>query len=335
MSQTTTDPATTSSDISSISDKKVFLHVGLHKTGSTSLQNHLFSELDANTFAYNPGGREVLNKLIIPIIRHRHTTQTKPMEAKITAFTEYIQEQILPVRQNNVLLSHECLSGEPQSRKSNVEILVQTCKAWFPNAHIIIMLRNQADWLVSIYAQRAKVEFLQWIREDKPFLTLHQSLRYHDGKFQEHSSHPDLEDESMNALGFAYQDKVRIYQELFGNERVHVLFFEHFKQNPAAFIQQLADILGVKLTYKSLPKTNQALNESQISTRRLICNLPLPVRARRMIASLYMKFLENKLSQDKLALDSSLRRQLFEYYQEHNAWLEPYFPNDEVRSYYL
>ena len=100
---------------------KIILHIGLHKTGTTFLQNHIFPRLkNTNYFRGWHGLRNITNK------NHK-----------------------------NILISDEKFSGDPfnlnyiESFKNNIDNLHMLC----PKATVLISVRHPKEWILSLYKQ--------------------------------------------------------------------------------------------------------------------------------------------------------------------------------------
>ena len=106
----------------------VIIHVGCHKTGTTFLQECVFPYIDGVLYYYKPENVEE-----IPIIGK------KP-----------------------VLISNEEFSRSMPTRDKQLETLLQL-KNLYPNAKIIIGVRNDASWMRSCYAQTIKTGgYMSW-----------------------------------------------------------------------------------------------------------------------------------------------------------------------------
>lgn len=105
---------------------KIFIHVGLRRTGTSFLQQKIFSKLD---------GINYIDKHKLPLT-------------------------YLRIDNNKTnLISYEGLSGKPydiiDAKDTRFEI-ADTLKQLFPGAKIIIGIRETEDWLKSCYAESIK-----------------------------------------------------------------------------------------------------------------------------------------------------------------------------------
>lgn len=116
-------------------ENDIYIHIGMHKTGTSYLQKHVFSQLN--------------NKL----------TYIFGFDKLIYSFPQQFE--------NKILISDEILSGIPfvtstiKKRfgdinynyfESNEQILIKL-SMMFPKAKLIIGFRNHSNWLLSLYKQ--------------------------------------------------------------------------------------------------------------------------------------------------------------------------------------
>lgn len=112
-------------------NRKLYIHIGLHKTGSTSLQKGYFPEFE-------------------------NLTYLKSFDLKL--FTNKWEN-------SEFLISSEGLTGIPWNKKwisgikndynwiDSFKLTILNLKTIFPNAHLIIVFRKHGDLLISLYKQ--------------------------------------------------------------------------------------------------------------------------------------------------------------------------------------
>jgi hypothetical protein len=148
----------------------IFIHIGLHKTGTTYLQNKVFPLLkDVNYISV--------------------------FSTSIVGNKNFVLCEKLSKEQIN-LISDEALSGIPYdstSSASRSEIANRLYRL-YPNAKIIITFRNKDDWLKSVYKQYTKrdrektgLDFNGWYNTlfDKSLLDFKSYEKYLKEKFSE------------------------------------------------------------------------------------------------------------------------------------------------------
>lgn len=193
------------------------LHIGYHKTGTSWLQQCVFSNPEAgftkiaglrtlaraNPFAFEPEG-----------IRAEVKRKIGRAQAR----------DLIPV------LSNERLSGHPHSGGYDSKIIADRLAAVFPNARVLVVIREQADMLTSIYKQYLK--------------------KGGAGSFRQYvTAPPDAGRMPLFRFDFLeYHRLVGYYQELFGATNVLVLPYELLATQPDVFLEQIGGFLGVPVT---------------------------------------------------------------------------------------
>lgn len=135
-------------------DSDIILHIGLHKTATTWLQNEIFSKMNV----------------------------------------EYIHDFNLstPLKKNKVIISHEKLSGNPVflSSATTRYVYANRLSRIFPNAKVIISFRDKKSWVSSLWKQYiiegGTKKFEDFKKElDQDFLDYDTYLHFLKGHFKE------------------------------------------------------------------------------------------------------------------------------------------------------
>ena len=143
---------------------RLVVHIGTHKTGSTSIQAYCMDNYDSLLQAgclyprsgrYNEKGVMVINHH--PLVRSMIGESTRPLHEQLNE----LGEEIATTNPDTVILSSEILSREYLSAEP-YEIIRQL----FPSAKVewVIFLRAQADVLTSRYAELIKTGKIVWPR---------------------------------------------------------------------------------------------------------------------------------------------------------------------------
>jgi hypothetical protein len=113
-------------------EKKLFIHVGLHKTGTTFLQKQIFPNIP-NVNYYGP----YMNGILIP----NFVLNVKVPENKTT------------------IISCEGLSGHPgfSFNECSREEIADRLHSLYPHSKIIIVTRKKERWVDSLYKQYIKM----------------------------------------------------------------------------------------------------------------------------------------------------------------------------------
>lgn len=231
----------------SSTDKQILLHIGYPKSASTTLQKCLFCKGKNSTFLglyprNNIGIDSSKNTQGIPYLK----------DSKLQAFYKYLHNsrEYDPIRaiglwrsiesthasgKSSILLSHEALTA-PFFSKVNSAEKRQRLKLLFPKAKILIVIRNQFDWLRSQY-------------RDHPFdpdnLTSGEAYKFNQWTDKVLSGHRSSR--VMEALN--YVKVIKSYEKDFGKGNVNVLLFEELTEDLPAFSQKMAEFLGEEYTF--------------------------------------------------------------------------------------
>ena len=123
--------------------KKLYLHIGLHKTGTTSIQ--LFMHKNATQIHDDYG----VCYLPIPsddIVPYQHRFLNKLMISNEEEFINQFEKSLNNA--DTILISSECFL-----EKSEYAEQLAKLKHLFDETHIIIYLRRQDEWIESLYKQ--------------------------------------------------------------------------------------------------------------------------------------------------------------------------------------
>jgi hypothetical protein len=141
----------------------VFIHVGLHKTGSTFLQSEVFNKM-SDIESINFFNKDFLQK------EFEYIQSSNPIyfdKKKIKNLENFFKEKT-----NNFLISSEQFSGNFnfQITGTGTQFFnnMKMLKDIFPKIKIIIIFRNQLDLLISHYKDEVvnglTLDFEEWLR---------------------------------------------------------------------------------------------------------------------------------------------------------------------------
>ena len=118
--------------------------------------------------------------------------------------------------------------------QSKVGIYADRIKTLFPNGEILLTIRNQIKIIESNYLHFGRI--LKNL--PKPYSRRHVEMdAWLDWCWQNW-------DNSLFGL-IDYDKHIRMYQKIFGPEKVHILLFEDFVNNPDEYIEKLSNIFGI------------------------------------------------------------------------------------------
>jgi hypothetical protein len=251
-----------------ITDKSVTIHVGLHKTATTFLQERLFPALPGIRFVHplhvprdddGPVEKFVLecffrNGACIDMQRH---------ERDITSWLETVDE-------GHVLISSEAIVGWPTENHGNLRVNADLLHEMFPTAKICLVTRRQDKWVDSAIAQAYRSGLAT---------TPERYLNYRDGAFGRcniglyHGPNVDARDLSWDAFD-------RYYRRVFGADAVLTLPFERFVNDAAGFLAQFFTFFNIDPC--ELPETSEQINRRWsprgVAVAKLVNHVPMPIQ---------------------------------------------------------
>lgn len=216
----------------------VYLHVGMHRTGSTYLQKRIFPRLDV----------DCLEKPDVDYLLHSPEFDPDIMRRKLEA-------GLPQKRKARLVVSQETLGGRPEVNPADWPATgIERLRSTFPQGNVILVLRNQWDYLESMYAYRVMSRGLE---------------------FRSFTGY--LEDQLEKSLiaTLSYDRLVGAYRSAFGENRVLVLLYEELARDPVSFLGRMCDFIGVdppEIETSSRP--NMTSRSSWMLTTHRIFNLP-------------------------------------------------------------
>lgn len=307
---------------------KVFIHLGLHKTASTWLQEKIFTQYDDLLLLTRP-----LTTQVAPFNKLQFANDYIYDEQELIEVVRHYHEQY-PER--NILISDEALSGLPRYNYLNRSQIAERLRSAFPEAEVLIFLRGQYDLVKSLHAQSIRSGWNafglteDFIWEPKQAYSLDWYLNA-DADF-------DLEAFYVNYFAqlhwdhFDYHQLIDYYRQLFPS--VHVLLYEELRENPDGIINKLNQIFGTDARIKvSQEIVNKKLNRFR-HYQHLVSGLVnrLGVRAKwytRSLTALLLPFVWLKSR-----LDKPLPRRAFaRHFAESNQALARANPEIGIQRY--
>ncbi len=202
----------------------LLLHIGFHKTASTWLQANLFDD-GALGFTARFGGPR--HQLVADIVRP-DPLFFDPACVR-TRYAPFLDDAGAAGR--TLVLSHERFSGYPSSGGRDRQMIAERLAATFPQARILIVIREQHAVIRSMYSQHVTdggVEGIaRFLAPAEPYLLRRPGFRR---EF------------------YAYNRLIDLYARLFGRDRVLVLPFELLAREPSCFAGAIARHCGQPAT---------------------------------------------------------------------------------------
>ncbi|HEY9871010.1 MAG TPA: sulfotransferase [Candidatus Obscuribacterales bacterium] len=198
--------------------RKLLIHIGYHKTGTTWLQTQLFPN---EALGLGQVGREFVRRNLIA---------KRPLEFSAQNCSELLEPEIekLESRGLHAVVSHEALSGNPYSGGYQSKEMADRLAATFPYARILIVVREQRAMIQSSYQQYVKLGGRAGIEE----------FIFPPGRWSSRIPLFSLEN-------FKYHLLAQYYQRLFGASNVLVVPYELFVSEPVEFVTLVLKFAGL------------------------------------------------------------------------------------------
>lgn len=297
------------------SHSKVYVHVGLHRTGTTFLQRVLFPKLRSVNYLNDESSNYWLRRLV----------SEEDADFAKGRYEDYFH-QITQGQPS--LISYEGLSGEPFLLYVNQIRNADRMAQLFPDATIILGIRRQDSLLLSLY--------LLFIMQGGS-MSLHQFLGYNKGNFSKRIS---LYGRRINLEMFELGHIANLYSERFAG-RVRFLIYEHMAKDIEGYLNDVCEMLGEpRVPDVSLSVRNQSYGYYQYVLARLINRvsssfmnpgglipaLGLPGRTKHPLNHLLrhqtVHNLFNGWPKNRITIPTQLSEEIMEYYSPFNEMLE-------------
>jgi hypothetical protein len=328
---------------------KVCLHLGFHKTGTTHLQEKLFP--------FHPDieywGKEWKNKKINDVaMKHIFNSEAsiatgKPSPFDNNKFMGDINSIVNLNKDKLNLFSEERLSSTSYYLNSTLEEGIERISKTFNSENIdlkiLLVIRNQSDFLISRYAENKNI-FYKVNKKWNSFKNLKKSLKKKEKISFEEKSFLD---------NYKYYSFIKILEKYFEPKNIRVLFYEDLLRNSDQFYHNICNFLNIK----NIPIPKKKTYRSNIffgyyedkhnkfnSTRILNLNKKnhfnkLPSVMKILINFIYDIFFcyPNHILQsifNGIKKDKEYSILIKEYYKDDNKKLEKYFDRDLKRIGY-
>jgi len=194
------------------------IHIGYHKTGTTWLQAFVFA--DATRGYVSPWSRgDMIERFAL----------TKPLLYDAGEVREWLAPGLADAEARGLVpaLSAERFSGNPHSGGYDGALVAERFVEALPGARVLAIVREQRAMIASCYKQYVRVGGVCSARAylNPPML----------GRPRVPLFDPDF---------FRYDLLIGKYRELFGEDRVLALPFEHLKKDPGAFVRRISEFAG-------------------------------------------------------------------------------------------
>lgn len=308
--------------------KNVIIHVGNHKTASTYLQTHILPNFEDTTLLTRPFTQ--FNKAF-NTLQYADDTLYKPQD---------IKEILENIDTKNVILSDENFSGKLFFYNAiNRSMVAQRLSDLFPEATIVLVIRNQEEFVKSAYnhyvrgvykGTKAIHKFIQF--NSKPY----HDFRLHAANAQV-PNYPDYlfyntDDTCLHLETLKYSKQIELYKSLFPN--VHIFLYENYLTNIQRTVTLLEDILQSKAVISGNFVSKR--ENSSIDNNELYAQLKLNQSSSN---NKYLKFIYKKYFHFKKGSSFELKDSfLKDYFQNDNKKVLKFLDDEQIKifnKYYL
>lgn len=303
----------------------IVIHIGNHKTGSKTLQRHLFQNLKYRKFLgdpYEPGSHieELFERIKYQDLLSYNTQRVKEL------FNNLKNSEMLDTKNNPVLISDESLVTPYLGGKMTADpgIIANRIKDLFGDIKILYVIRSQITMLPSMYSQFVSPEFIsQKDFEETIKLQLTNQL-------------------NGMIYGLRYDKICDHYIKLFGKKNIKVIPYELLDNNPKEYYKEVCEFINEPIDHQlidrlSILKENKRADSKNIAFRKYSLKYErLRKRYKLKRVSNYIPFINGKnikylfnnlffKNNKKLFIPKELENIIYKFFGEPNHHLQEMF----------
>ena len=295
---------------------KVFIHVGLHKTGTTYLQDAIWPQAKNYSFISRP------------YTQHNYAFNQMQYSDDTLYDKKIVENEISKFNSNHLLISDENFSGKPiYFSYLNRSLIAKRLAELWPSAEIILFIRDQLDIMKSHYSSYIKMPFgIKKIRN--LFYKPNNNYSYEDSLG---GINPKLDtlyyntnDYFIHLDCFKFSPLIKLYKNLF--KKCHIFLYEDLLNHQDEVLEQLSVILGHKLMSK--PNFyNTSLTPSNLSKQRFSNKINILVGNNKYVRKIIsgVNNINPFISSDK-NLKNDIKLMVQDYYKSENKNLKKLLP---------
>jgi hypothetical protein len=220
--------------------RNVIIHIGYFKTGTTWFQEVFFPKVTNIVFS-NAANSSLDDNLIL----------ARPYDYSTKTVTRHIDDLFPNEPFKTLVLSRERLSGHPFTGGFDSKVIADKLKSTYPNATIVIFIREQKNAIISTYKEYVKrggiAPFEKWIYTHERTIPSFQ-LDY-----------------------FNYHKHIAYYFNLFGKSKIKVYAYEDFKNKPEVFLKSFSEELNLEIDLAQFDFTKKVNKGFSTKSLKLLC----------------------------------------------------------------
>lgn len=215
--------------------EEAIVHVGMHKTGSSSIQD-TFSKISMEEIQYLSLGSYNHSGFLATLLSdnpenyHSHARNARTtiqVQALKESYTQQLHDALKKTKKSRILISAEYLS-KPKGGKDELTYLKNLLLAYCKRIRVIGYVRPPVGYMQSSFQQRLK------------------GGRTHT--FDLHSGYP------------YYHKRFSIIDDVFGKDNVDLVAFRKDSLHNGDVVQDFANRIGVALSPEKIVRTNESLS---------------------------------------------------------------------------
>lgn len=221
-----------------MSTQRPILHIGLHKTGTTWFQKRFYPFVKNGKYIE----REIVKeKILLPGLVDFNAGETKEFFTRI---------------EDRIIICEEDLTAGIRGNYFVQEGLFKRMKMIFPDAKIVLFLRNQVEKIASTYCYYLK----------------NNGGTFGFQKFIEYRHNNPYNNFNFKPKNLFYDKLLDLLYKYFSRGNVHIFFYEDFSFDNQAFIRRFSEELdlNIDLDKISFVRENERIREGLIPIARFI-----------------------------------------------------------------
>ncbi len=304
----------------------VFLHIGMPRTATTFMQRKLFPAL----------GMHVVS---LPMSHYHPEMHRLLVQDESLYHADEVHTELRKLIKGDTIISNENFAGQSlYMANSNRTRTAKRLSEAFPEAQVIVFLRNQLDLMRSHYAialaANESVSPEEFIWQGRKGYTGHGDDWQEYALYNTYKAREHLE-------GYLYKELLSLYHSLF--DKVHVFLYEDLQANPERIVSTLSKVMGVSDAdgisdlIKPREKLNSSMGNRQAKLMRGVNKFHEVAEGSKPLEAMYYRskrFIEKRVSSaSEIQFSEQLESQIKEYFKTNNEEVNVLYPDLHLSDY--